>query len=167
MSKTLWNYGASIPIDSLSQEQRKEAIKEWAEGNAILEELLLKCYENGVKTTGSHTGHTGCLPYVGMLIDESNFKSLNQLLMAALSLEGTNTQVIFSGYNVRSGPNWYKSMLTFGISKRTDANRLFDSLSSSLNENKEVNDDVTKSFFNIYDFLKDKSAPLEFRIYSK
>ena len=54
MSK--YNSGASIPISSLSDEELKIAIHEWAEGNDSLESLLWKCYKNGIETQGCHSG---------------------------------------------------------------------------------------------------------------
>ena len=53
-SKREWNTGAGIPISSLSQDELKEAIHEWAEGSQELENFLWECYHNDVTTIGSH-----------------------------------------------------------------------------------------------------------------
>ena len=73
--KREWNTGAGIPISSLSQDELKEAIHEWAEGSKELEDILWACYKNDVVTIGSHVdpSEIGRF-YIQFIIDESNRK---------------------------------------------------------------------------------------------
>lgn len=61
MSK--YNNIKSIPIDSLSKEELKTAIHEWAEGDDAMERLLWAFYNKGIKTNGCHAGTR---PYIGI-----------------------------------------------------------------------------------------------------
>ena len=75
-----WNTGASIPVTSLTLEELKEAIHEWAEGCDELEELLWACYHNGLETSESHVAEHN--NYFSFYISEKSEEQAKRLLTA-------------------------------------------------------------------------------------
>ena len=64
-----FNTGISIDIDEISDEDKKRAFHEWAEGSKELEELLFVCYESGLATVGCCCGDPERHPKMIELID--------------------------------------------------------------------------------------------------
>ena len=46
--KSQYNTGVPIPLAELSDEERRTAMHEWADGSASLEQLLNESYDNGL-----------------------------------------------------------------------------------------------------------------------
>ena len=85
MSK--YNNIKSIPIESIPKEEIKIAIKEWAEGNKSLENLLWLCYEKNLKTSGSHAG---ARPFIDFKYQEglNNFKRREIIKLCDVVVDG-------------------------------------------------------------------------------
>lgn len=139
MSK--YNSGASIPISSLSDEELRIAIHEWAEGNNSLESLLWRCYKNGIETQGCHSGLNSYLQ-IGL---KSPKDKLIKILGAIHQLNDSDIFILPNGGNPFSGPDWYKPSICIGSSSPTkkESNRFFDVLSNTIDENdiKQANED--------------------------
>ena len=61
--KGKYNTGVPIDINELSDEERKIAFHEWAEGSMALENLLSDGYERGIISSACCGGDTG-RPYI-------------------------------------------------------------------------------------------------------
>lgn len=159
MGNSRWNNGSSIAIADLNEIELKEAMKEWAEGNKELEELLWECHHNGVVTTGSHVGEYSA--YVQFLIEDSSEKIKN-ILCAAWNFDNVKVTLDFEG-NPFSGPDWYKSTISISPKRGCEASKLFACLTESLN-NPEVmccSNPFVHSYA-IYHFLDGKESDLTF-----
>lgn len=164
MKKGTWNRMESIPINSLSDKELKEAMKDWAEGNRHLEKLLWTCYETGVETSGCHSGHGIGIPYIDFRVDSSSRTKLENLLTATLGLGSAQVFLSFSG-NPRSGPDWYMPTILVSPYRAKDTTKFFKKLCSSLKNNRKKNtDEFINEFMDIYEFMKDKETPLNFRL---
>ena len=106
MSK--YNRMASIPISSLSEQELPIAIREWAEGNVHMENLLWACYKNGIETNSCHADES---PYIGFYLDSKKEEVL-KLLNVAQSIKGASFLVMPDGGNPFSGPDWNRPVLT-------------------------------------------------------
>ena len=163
MGKSLWNRGASIPIEALSESERKEAIHEWSEGNYHLENLLLQCYQKGIVTGGCDAGdhHSA---YVDFYVEDSSKEAVRRILLATQN-HGNVGAFLLMGGNPYSGPNWYKPVISLSPIKSKEAESFFDMLSSSLEEGKEsFNDEVFTNILDFYEFFKEKIAGIHVRI---
>ena len=67
--KSEYNTGDVMDIDRLTDDQKKQAFHEWAEGSPALEELFLSCDDKGIKTLASCSGdperHDKQIEYLG------------------------------------------------------------------------------------------------------
>ena len=164
MKKGTWNRLDSIPTNLLNEQELKEAMKEWAEGNDELEQFLWLCHSNGVETSGCCCGHGDGAPYVYFNVEGCLKDKFENLLMTNLTLEDAEILLLFNG-SPRSGPDWYKPTVMLVPLKESAASKFFEKLSSSLKGKQEFkNKDAIKYFMDIYEFMKDKETPLRFRI---
>ena len=70
-----YNTGVPIDINTISEDERKFAFHEWAEGSEALEELLNTGYENGFLShacCGGDTGH----PYISYDLNDDNSRKM-------------------------------------------------------------------------------------------
>lgn len=68
-----YNNGTPIDTDSLNEEEWKECAREWSEGDKNLESLIYFCFQKGLKTVASCSGHNGkTRPYISFLNNEKN-----------------------------------------------------------------------------------------------
>ena len=159
MSK--YNNIKSIPIESLTNEELKEAIKEWAEGDESMERLLWACFNNEIKTSGCHAGSR---PYLGIEYENNNKDKIIQVIDTVM--DEKEAQVLFEpdGGNPYSGPSWYKPDITIGSrTKYQDvADPFFDKVSNTLNSN-ETNNNYS-SLLNLFEFLINKYSGITLRL---
>lgn len=163
MSK--WNHMKTIPIYSLTDEERKEAIKEWAEGNEHLEKLLWNCYNNGIETAGCHYGRSS---YFQIHVNDSN-DAVRRMLYKAKEIPKVQVLAVMEGHNPRSGPTWYEPSLSFGTFSIAEADQ--DTLFNTLNDAIEHKDEITPpkedafgTMLDIHEFFKNKGSSLMFRV---
>ena len=72
-----YNTGEHINIDTLTKEEKNIAIKEWAEGNPMLETVITTCNQNEIPTYESCNGHGLLgLPYISMIITKQNIEKI-------------------------------------------------------------------------------------------
>lgn len=166
MSK--YNHIKSIPVDSIPKEEMATAIKEWAEGNDSLEKLLTACYENGIKTNGSHGDGSPFFSWNYYTDSDTKNKTL-KILSAALNFKNTQMFVNPDGGNPFSGDEWYLPFVNVGMtsSTREESYTYCDSLTEALNSDKLIypeNVELYKKFLNLLDFFLDKESGLLFRI---
>ena len=162
MSK--YNNMKSIPIKSIPPEKLPTAIKEFAEGNKSLENLLWACYNNGVETAGSHAG-TGA--YLQLILNKSK-PQIRKMLNSVQPIKNCQVYITPDGGNPFSGPDWYKGCLLIGVySSSEDAvNSFFDILCESLTgDNKQSNTppEVFSPTLDLLEFFDGKDSGLFFR----
>lgn len=109
MSK--YNNSKSIPVESLSPEELKIAIKEWAEGIEGLERLLWSFYNKGIKTSGCHAGPSS---YIGVYYDSKYDNEIASLIDYTIMHKGSMVMAKPDAGNPFSGPDWYKPNITIG-----------------------------------------------------
>lgn len=89
-----YNTGVPIDINTISEDERKLAFHEWAEGSEALEELLNTGYENGFLShacCGGDTGH----PYISYDLNDDNSRKMAMYLAQQLIESGLNCKIIF------------------------------------------------------------------------
>ncbi|MBR3280907.1 MAG: hypothetical protein IKI57_03560 [Clostridia bacterium] len=167
-SKREWNTGAGIPISSLSQDELKEAIHEWAEGSQELENFLWECYHNDVTTIGSHVSEREYGDfYVQFIIEESNRRNLEKIVFEAYKSNNMTTDFAFNG-NPFSGANWNKPTLSIGPAFTCRTQRYLFNLINAFDSEYEYTSFVPKSpclkIFELYDLLKSKRCPISIHL---
>ena len=161
MSK--YNNGSSIPVESLSQEELKLAIKEWAEGNSDMEKLLWTFYNNGIKTTGCHVGYGS---YIALDYNPEQKDVIAKLIDMTLQIEGSQVLISPDGGNPYSGDDWYKPGINLGFdtNKEEEASSIFKLLDATINSESHTYDEACKSLIELVDFLVGKLSDLLIRI---
>lgn len=160
MSK--YNRMASIPISSLSEQELPIAIREWAEGNVYMENLLWACYNNGVETGGCHADAS---PYISFYLD-SKKEEILKLLSVAQNIKGTSFLVMPDGGNPLSGPDWNRPVLSlwFEAQEKREVDFILKKLTLALTSNQE--DLNTDNFFtqllDLAYFFTNKESGLDF-----
>ena len=165
MSK--YNNMKSIPIDSLTLDELRVAIKEWSEDNESLEKLLWCCKNNNVETMGCHVSKVS---YLEIRINDSEKEILK---LMDVTFKKDDFQIILNpdGGNPFSGAEWYKPSFTFvtRVSNLEENDIYFDELRNEL-ENKEkfINNEFYSKILNLHKFFIEKESCLSFKIkYSK
>ena len=160
MSK--YNNMKSIPVDSISEEELAQAIKEWAEGDDSMERLLWACYNNGIKTSGCHAGSR---PYLELEYQE-NLEKIIPLIEVTQEEEDSQILICPDGGNPFSGPNWYLPNIGIGIftDSKSVADAYFDRLTYSLQNEISSKDHY---IIKLIEFFKDKESSLDFRLKHK
>ena len=160
MGKSRWNRMVSIPVKSLTPEELKEAIHEWAEGCDELERLLWACHDNGLETGGCHVDERS--NYIQFAVATESAEQLKKCLSAA-EVYGYATLQMMIGGNPYSGPNWHRTKLGVTCTRPNDVDSFFCNLTNAL-ENGKYSE--TKSGFtlisDIAEFFEEKLAALEF-----
>ena len=161
---TKYNDIKSIPINSLSKEELKIAMKEWAEGDDSMEKLLWALFNNDITTNGCHSGSG---PFIGLDYEKEKKDKISKL-MSSLILEKESQIVIRpDGGNPFSGPNWYKPDVTIGsfVEYKDIADALFDKLTKIINDEIKITTKMeTKVLLDLLDFLIDKYTFLIIRL---
>lgn len=159
-----YNNGSSIPISSLSNEELKIAVKDWAQGNDEAEKFLLECYKKGIETHGCHTWRD---IYIDFIANEPR-KNLIKLLNYIQNKKDTELHVYPDGaINVFSGPDWYKPTISISYHSKDeeDSKNIFTELTNFL-ELEEKQDDSEPNIYgqmlDFYDFFGDKDSRLSF-----
>ena len=163
MSK--YNNIMSIPIDEIPKEELPQAIKEWAEGDEAMENLLWAFYHNGIKTTDSHAG---AYPYIGFEYDKDKKQKLAAILSTSLLEKGSQISARPDGGSPFSGPTWYKPELgvSFDAKYKDEADKIFEALQNTIENNNEQNTEL-QSFLELYEFLIGKYVNLSLKIEHK
>lgn len=159
-----YNSSKTIPIDSLSKEELKVAIKEWSEGIEGLERLLWSFYNKNIKTSGCHAGPHS---YIGLKYNSNYKDSIIKLFNYALLFKGTKTMLSPDGGNPFSGPSWYEPGATIGCETPSieSAERGFGLLADSLEDKiKEAAVIDTTPIFKLQDFLLDKCSGIDIHV---
>ena len=159
MSK--YNNIKSIPIENISKGDLNQAIKEWAEGDEALERLLWSCYNNGIRTTGCHSGKR---PYLGIEYEEKNKDIISVIIDSTLDEKQSQVLITPDGGNPFSGPTWYRPDIAIGLrgDNKNEARQFFNKISNSINS-KEINKNYS-SVIDLLDFLINKYSDLTIRL---
>lgn len=156
-----WNTGASIPISSLTSEELKEAIHEWAEGCEELEHLLWTCYNNGLETSESHVAkHNN---YFSFYISENSVEQAKRLLSATEAFGFGEIFVMFGG-NPTSGANWHKTSFTVECLRPENVGEYFVNLANAVEDSEYAK--TRRCFEFVADFARffeDKMLGLDIR----
>ncbi|MBQ8299015.1 MAG: hypothetical protein IJX99_03980 [Clostridia bacterium] len=161
MGKSRWNRSVAIPTESLTLEELKEAIHEWAEGCDELEKLLWSCYNNGLKTAGCHVGkYNNYLQYY--VASESKEQSA-RVLNATESYGNSEAFLTFGG-NPISGPSWYKTNISISSYIPDDVGSFYASINRELEGETHVEARCFGLMAEFADFFEDKMTGLYFRV---
>ena len=161
--KEKYNNLSSIDIHSLSPEELKIAIHEWAEGDEAMEALLWKCYYTGVETKQSHAGGR---PFIEVSADQ-NADKVKNMIDSVSDIDGFSILISPDGGNPFSGDVFYKAgigIIFLSTEYQEDAEILFNKMNASLDLEKKSNSKMADSIINLYNFFREKESDLEFRI---
>ena len=162
MGNSRWNRMVSIPVNSLTQEELREAIHEWAEGCEELEKLLWTCYHKGIETGGSHVGkHNN---YFEFYVDFNSTSLLQRILSAAETYGFAETFMMFGG-NPFSGPNWYRTNLCIECLIPEKVAEFYSQVNHTLeDETQNISARCFALMLEFAEFFEDKLANLRFRM---
>lgn len=163
MSK--YNNMKSIPIDSLTLDELKVAIKEWAEDDDSMERLLWVCKNKNIETMGCHAGGH---PYIDFCVNNSK-EDVIKLINVTFNKEKSQILISPDGGNPFSGHKWFVPSITLNIETKykEEADEYFDSLSDTLlNKEKEnvLDFELFSKIIDLYEFFTEKESCLAFRI---
>lgn len=168
MKKSKYNCSKSIPISSLSKEELKVAMKEWAEGSESLEKLLWNCYNNGIETGECHIDNG--FAYISLYGDSCSDEGKEKIKKMASKIQEFNNSQIFlapNGGNPFSGPNWFRPFISFAIYDKTieENDKVFEQMNDAINLKEPVNNkgQVFTEIYDFLDFFKDKDCGLVIR----
>lgn len=166
MSKSKWNRIESIPTTSLTDDELKEAIKEWAEGSKALENLLWSCYKNGIHTSGCHTGKHANFVYLDVNLEEDTPRDILKRMLSEVEKFGNAQVNLHFGGNPISGPEWYKTSIFISSRYALQADRLWENLDKAITEKKfdEQHSCFTR-ILDLHDLIQDKDCGLTCRMY--
>ena len=162
MRNQKWNTGASVPIHSLTHNELKEAIHEWAEGSEELERLLWTCYTKGLETGGCHIGKYN--NYLEFYINATSTEQLKRVLSTAESYGFAETFMMFGG-NPLSGPNWYRTSISVDCLIPEKVDEFYARLNRTLID-EEANNSARcfGLMLEFAEFFEDKLADINFRM---
>ena len=158
-----YNNLTSIDVYSLSEEELKIAIHEWAEGDEVMEKLLWKCYENGVETKQCHAGGG---PFLQVSADR-NANKVKNMIISVCDANGFSVLISPDGGSPFSGDVFYKAGLTVSFLKtmyKSEADVLFNKMISSLDKKETIKNKMTDSLIDLYNFFREKESDVEFRV---
>ncbi len=92
--KSKYNTGVPIDINELSDEERKQAFHEWAEGSKALENLLIEGYKKGFLSFACCSGDTG-KPYISYKLDNDYSKKMAMSVAQELVKSDLDCEVQF------------------------------------------------------------------------
>lgn len=162
MGKSTWNRIVSIPVKSLTREELKEAIHEWAEGCDELEKLLWTCYEKGLETAGSHVGKRN--NYLDFYVASNSKNQLRKVLSVAEMYGFSETFMMFGG-NPISGPEWYRTHVDVSCLIPENVAEFYRSITQALeDETQEVSVRCFEMMTDFAEFFEDKMTMLNFRM---
>lgn len=161
MSK--YNRMASIPIRGVPEQELPIAIREWAEGNSYMENLLWACYNNGIETDGCHADE---FPYIGFYLDSKKEEVL-KLLNTSQNIKGASFFVMPDGGNPLSGPDWNRPELSlwFEAQEKREIDSILEKLTLALTSNKEkvnTDNDLFSQLLDLAHFFANKESGLDF-----
>ena len=93
--KSKYNTGEPIDINKLSDEERKQAFHEWAEGSKALENLLNEGYEKGFLSFACCGGDTG-KPYISYKLDNDYSRKMAMSVAQELVKSDLDCKVDFT-----------------------------------------------------------------------
>ncbi len=162
MSK--YNNIKSIPIDSLSDEELKIAMKEWAEGDDSMEELLWAFYNKGIITSGCHAGAGS---YVSMDYDVDKKEEFSLIMNTVLSFPGSQILIRPDGGNPFSGRDWYKPDIGVGFDYlyKDETDDTLDKITKVINGEDKIPSELDLSpIHDLCNFFINKYIGVSFRI---
>lgn len=166
MSKSKWNRIESIPVSSLSEDELKQAIKEWSDGSKQLESLLWTCYKNGIKTSGCHTGKHANFVYLSINLEGNTPRDILKCMLSEVEKFGNAQVNLHFGGNPISGPEWYKTSIFISSRYALQADRLWENLDKAITEKHSDKQYICFSrILDFHDFLQDKDCGLTCRMY--
>jgi len=159
MSK--YNYGASIPIGSLSEEELNQAMKEWSHYDLHMEQLLRKCMEKGIVTNGCHPEVD---PYIDFILGK-NIEAEKKLVSGILDIKNTQLLILPDGGNPFAGPDWDKAIALVGakIDNKEEVDNFLDTLTNSFDKEVPNNNFYFKGM-ELADYLRNKESRFNIRI---
>ena len=157
-----YNTGKSLDIEQFSEEELREAIKDWSQGYESMEEFLWACYNNGIKTFGSNMGS---LTYVDFRIDNTDIELLKRIL--AINASKENITIMFK--NGSNNPIACDNLEKEGVSiwreckNSNDSNMFIRDLTRVIKEDNRNNDTrVIDELFSFHKFFVDNKSDIGF-----
>ena len=160
MSK--YNRILSIPVSDIPKSEIKRAIKEWAEGNKEMENLLTTFYDNKIETCGCHVGPSSYIDFrVG-----NNQKKVVHFLNNASNYDSWLILVSPDGGNPFSGPNFYKPSICLGFETSTEEelSSILEKINNSFTDTSRIeNNNLFNTIVKLHDFFAYKESNINFR----
>lgn len=150
-----YNNGKVIDVNMIPKSEHIIASKEWAEGNAMLEELLLYCLDNGIKTQSCCAGHENTqYSFVQFAFNEANIESVIAIISKFYNIPDAcmtfiNEPGIVSKFDIRV--------------KKEYADKFFKELLETLKNRKFVKvDNLSSDMLNILNAMLSHKTPHEY-----
>lgn len=156
-----YNYGGSIPVESVPKDELDQAIKEWSHFNPHMERLIRTCMAKGVKTEGCHPLEWTYLEFIlGCNIEEES-----KLLSTIFKFKDSQIYIRPDGNNPFSGGNWDKEKVSIsaGFDTQEEADAYMDELTDSLDKDIPVNS-FCKKLIELALYLRNKETRFNIRI---
>lgn len=159
--KEKYNNKSTIDISTLSEDEVKTAIREWAEGDIYLEEFLWKCYIEGVETRGSNKGP-------GLYMDFSadlNVDKLKKIINSIFEKDRINICIDPDGGSCFSGNTFYKALININFMRpifEEEDKEIFKTMTNSFN-NSSKNNVILDSLIDLCNFFNQKESDYTFR----
>lgn len=159
MSK--YNYGASIPIESVPNQEFDQAIKEWSHYKPNMEKLIRTCLKKGIITNGCHPEVD---PYLDFLLG-NNIEEEKKLVSGIINVKNSQLLIMPDGINPFSGNNWDKAVVLVGafLKEEDEVNNFIDTLTDSLNK-EEVNNNFYFKALELGEYLRNKESRFDIRV---
>ena len=136
--KSIYNNGkASVP-ETNDTKELSLAIKEWSEGDEILEDTIKTCFDNGVQTFASCRGH-GIYQdgYLAVIINKENSNRILSIMNEVTREKRFDISLDYFSSNDEHNPN----LATLSIyGKWPFRNKMFNTIRESVQNEKELKD---------------------------
>lgn len=157
MSK--YNNMKSILINDINKAELNQAIKEWAEGNEVMEKLLWLCYEHNIQTTGCHVGNYSYLSF--------HIKGNEEIkLLECIELDNVELLITPDGGNPYSGKDFYIPEITIIIKSKSKkyTEEHLNKLCDYINSNPTCDLNLQNALLDLINHFGYKESGLDFRL---
>lgn len=160
--KEIYNNKTSIDINTLTEDEVKLAVKQWAEGDIYLEQFLWKCYKEGVETKQSNKAP-------GVFIEfsaDKNVQKIKKIINSVFNETNFSIYIAPDGGSCFGSSNFYKAGITIFFNKyisEKENKKIFDKMTKSFDSDMNVKNPIIDSMIDLYNFFNMKESDLNFR----
>ena len=121
-------------VEEIPEELFEKAAKDFSEGNKELEDLLLYCFRNNIKTIACCAGHkeNNSFPYISFKINDKTFKPILRMIKAISNIK--DVELSFTNY-IKKDKNFSFTIYSHGVG----ASKLFNAIKQACESKEDVN----------------------------